>query len=108
MEKPYTASVSTSTSLGMRRTTAWYAAPMRRLFLAAILLTACNVSDETLVRVCEANGLHDAKATGFAPYSCSDDDDLATHFEAKNAAGTPVKGTVCCGWWGKDCTVRWE
>lgn len=81
---------------------------MYRLALISLLLTACNVSNATMLRVCEANGLHDVEPAGWAPFSCSKTDDLKTHFTAKNAAGTPVKGTVCCGYFMKDCTVRWE
>ncbi len=66
-----------------------------------------NVSDDTLKRVAESAGLHDVKATGLAPMSCSKHDTFRSHFTAKNASGKTVHGSVCCGWL-KDCTVRFE
>ena len=67
----------------------------------------CNVSDQTLRRTTEAAGLHDARSTGKAYFGCGEGDEFRTHFEAKNASGTLVRGTVCCGF-TKDCTVRYE
>lgn len=81
---------------------------MRTIVVILIAALGCNVSDDTLTRVCEANGLTDVRPGGWAPFSCGKDDDLKTHFTAKAADGRAVSGTVCCGYFMKDCTVRWE
>ena len=72
--------------------------------IVTVLLTACT--DETGSRkALEASGFTDISFTGFSPFSCSDSDNFATGFRAKNGAGRIVEGTVCCGLL-KSCTVR--
>jgi hypothetical protein len=43
---------------------------------------------------------------GYAMWGCGEDDTYATKFTARNPAGTMVNGVVCCGGWGKGCTIR--
>lgn len=82
---------------------------MKKLGVALVgLLLGCTVSDETLKRVVESNGLHDVQRAGWAPLSCGRGDGLRSHFTAKTAQGKVVRGTVCCGRIFKDCTVRYE
>lgn len=57
---------------------------------------------DTLVR----QGYTDVEMTGAAPFSCSKDDWSRDGFRAKGPTGVPVEGAVCCGFWGKGCTVR--
>ncbi|QXN67455.1 hypothetical protein [Stenotrophomonas phage BUCT608] len=55
--------------------------------------------------VLEANGYTDIELTGYAMFSCSDDDTFKTGFRAKSPAGQQVKGAVCSGWF-KGATIR--
>jgi hypothetical protein len=57
-------------------------------------------------QVIAAAGFTDIKLTNEAHlFRCSKGDYTAVSFEATNAVGTRVSGTVCCGWL-KSCTVR--
>ena len=60
-------------------------------------------------RVLESEGhfTHIEFKDGYQWWTCGDGDAYATGFTAKNRHGKIVDGTVCCGWWAKDCTVRW-
>ena len=81
---------------------------MRSIAVFVLVLCSCTVSDATVTRVAEANGLHDVEPASWAPMSCGKGDTLRSHFTAKNAAGKDVRGTVCCGLLFKECTVRFE
>jgi hypothetical protein len=77
---------------------------MNRLLLALLL---CSCTDEAgTIKTLRAHGFTDIQTTGFVPFECGKDDDFATGFRAKNPKGDTVEGTVCCGLWGKGCTVR--
>ena len=39
-------------------------------------------------------------------FECGSGDMYATSFTATNPVGVRVKGTVCCGWMMKGCTIR--
>lgn len=76
-----------------------------RAALLALLLCACTDEAGT-VKTLRAHGFTDIKTTGYSAWECGEDDSFATGFRAKNPAGEMVSGTVCCGMWGKGCTVR--
>jgi hypothetical protein len=78
---------------------------MKKLFALAILALACTDEDNT-VRTLQAHGFTNIQTTGFNPWSCGQDDTFSTGFIATNASGQKVSGTVCCGFIGKGCTVR--
>ena len=82
--------------------------------LYLLLLPACNVSETTAQEVLSAEGLHGIHLTGYAFFSCSEDDNFKSHFTAKrwtlqedgNRIEANVTGTLCCGLL-KGCTVRY-
>jgi hypothetical protein len=73
--------------------------------MLALALSACTDDRET-VRTLHAAGFTDVHTTGWSPFMCSKDDTFETGFVAKNPQGAKVKGTVCCGFLFKGCTVR--
>ncbi len=76
------------------------------LLVISMVLLACT--DETNARhALESQGFTDVKMTGYVYGACSDDDDTHTGFTAKNPQGHPVSGVVCCGYFLKNCTIRW-
>ena len=77
---------------------------MRSAFLALILLSCTD--EAATVKTLRAHGFTDITTTGHEMFECGKDDDFATGFRAKNPRGEVVTGTVCCGLWGKGCTVR--
>lgn len=77
---------------------------MRRTFIMICLVLGCT-DDANTVRTLQAHGFTDIQTTGYA-LGCSDSDTFATGFEATNAQGARVSGTVCCGVFLKGCTVR--
>lgn len=79
---------------------------MRIVLAVAALLGACT-DEAATIRAVEAQGFTDVETTGWAPWSCSDDDFFETGFTATNPAGQRVSGAVCCGFIVKSCTVRW-
>ena len=74
------------------------------LLLAAPLLVCCT-DEPRARRVLEEQGYADIELTGYAPWSCSNDDTFETGFRAKGPTGRAVTGAVCCGAF-KNCTVR--
>lgn len=82
---------------------------MRKIMLAAVvamsMLCSCTDEDGTR-RALEKQGFTDIRTEGYAFYACSDNDNYATKFTAKNPNGQTVSGVVCCGVL-KSCTVRW-
>lgn len=70
----------------------------------ALAVTACTDESASLPAL-DALGFTDVRFTGYAWFDCADKDTFATAFTARNAAGKPVSGAVCCGVW-KNCTVR--
>ena len=73
-------------------------------FVAVICLDCTNESAS--VEALKKSGFTEIQTTGYAAFSCSDDDTFSTGFRAKNARGDVVTGAVCCGYF-KGCTVRW-
>lgn len=75
------------------------------LVLACVLSFACTDEDNTR-RTLQMHGFSKIQTTGYSPFTCDDKDSFATGFRAINPTGHIVEGTVCCGLWGKGCTVR--
>lgn len=74
--------------------------------LLACLLTVggCTSPDKTHL-ILEREGYTDIEITGYAFFSCSQEDTFHTGFRATNLAGNRVEGAVCCGVL-KNCTIR--
>jgi hypothetical protein len=76
------------------------------LFFGASLLMLIGCTDEGRSRdTLYKAGYSDVKIGGYAYFECSDSDNFATEFKAKNPKGDVVSGTVCCGL-TKGCTIR--
>lgn len=75
--------------------------------MGIFLLSSCACSDEDAARrtLLDA-GYSDVRTTGWAMLGCGEDDSTSTGFVAKNPKGRRVEGVVCCGFWGKGCTIR--
>jgi hypothetical protein len=89
---------------------------MRNAVLIGMLLVAtlgCQVSQSDAEDVLQDEGYQNVQVTGWAPFSCSEDDEFKSSFTATRTVLNPdgstsqrdVQGTICCGWF-KDCTVR--
>ena len=78
---------------------------MKKLLIAAVLLTACFTDEPRTIRTLQSAGFKDITTTGYQAWECGEDDVTSTGFVATNPVGMRVSGTVCCGW-GKGCTVR--
>ena len=77
------------------------------IIVAAIALTGCYDSDGSK-KILDDQGYTDVKTNGHAWFACSDDDNLATSFEAVSPAGKPVAGAVCSGFLFKNATIRFN
>ena len=75
--------------------------------VGCIMGIGCKVSDGRARRVLDDQGFTDVKLGGDAWWSCGKDDSETRSFTAINARGQRIEGVVCCGVWGKACTVRW-
>ena len=85
---------------------------MRKLTMTLLLglglgltTTACT-SPERSEDILSAAGYENIDITGYAMFSCSEDDTVKTGFRATGAHGERVTGAVCCGVFGKNCTIR--
>jgi hypothetical protein len=76
------------------------------LGLLALLLLASCTDEEASRKALYSAGYTDVALTGYAFFGCGQDDTYATKFRAKNPQGNRVEGVVCCGFFGKGCTVR--
>lgn len=81
---------------------------MKRLMLALVCALAACTDEGRSSRVLREAGFEQVEFTGYEFFDCSDDDDFHTGFVARNAQGQRVEGTVCCGLFGKNCTIRFE
>lgn len=77
------------------------------------LLVGCGEMEENsrAVATMEAAGYSHVAVTGkhgmAASWNgCSESDAVAFDVTATNPAGRRVTATVCCGLWGKGCTIR--
>jgi hypothetical protein len=80
---------------------------MRATALAVIvvlLLSGCT-DEEGATEAIKDMGLTPIAVGGYGWFDCSEDDQFATKFTARNAQGRNVAGTVCSGWF-KGKTVR--
>lgn len=77
---------------------------MKRTIIIALLLSACT-DEAATVSTLQRSGFTGIRTTGYAAFSCSEDDVFATGFSAINPLGQRVSGVVCCGTF-KSCTVR--
>jgi len=83
---------------------------MKRMtsLVALLLLVLCSCTNSgATVRALKNQGFTDIRPGGYAWFACSGDDTWQTKFTATNPRGERVSGTVCCGLFLKDCTVRW-
>lgn len=79
---------------------------MKYLIVFALILPACE--DRTSVsRALDSMGMTNVQWEGYDWAACAEDDDTHTGFSATNPQGKRVRGTVCCGAFFKNCTVRW-
>ncbi len=80
-----------------------------RLALAALFsataLSACTDNKGAQEALTKA-GYTDIETTGYKMFACSEDDNFATGFRARNARGQVVEGTVC-GAVFKGSTIRY-
>lgn len=75
--------------------------------ISAIIIGAFACTDEDSTRkTLQMHGFTKVQTTGYSLLTYSDNDSFATGFRATNPAGQVVEGTVCCGLFGKGCTVR--
>ena len=75
------------------------------LAVAVPLLTACPATEDQVKDTLTAMGFTDMERTQFAIWECAKGE-IGSHFTARNPAGAPISGVVCCGWMYKVCTVR--
>jgi len=82
---------------------------MKRIALGALvacaLLVGCTDGDGAK-RVLEGAGYTNIVTGGYAGFSCSDDDMVATSFTAIGPTGIEVSGAVCRGLIFKNATIR--
>ena len=80
---------------------------MKRLLLLVGLVTTMGCADDTsTTETLRKAGYTDISTTGWAPFTCAEEDTFSTGFIAKNPRGVQVEGVVCCGLVVKACTIR--
>lgn len=83
---------------------------MRKTVVAVVMFVGVTLSgcaDEGEARRClSSHGYTNVQTTGWAPFSCSEDDTFSTGFVADNPQGQRVEGVVCSNLMLKGCTVR--
>jgi hypothetical protein len=79
------------------------------LLLVFVVLLCCGCTDMSEAnRVLSAQGYTKIQSTGYAFWSCGQDDFYHTGFIATSPNGTRVEGTVCSGIFFKGATVRFD
>lgn len=74
------------------------------IIASMMFLSSCT--DESSSRqALQSAGYTDITFTGYSVFTCGQEDNFATGFQAKNPAGQMTTGTVCCGLF-KGCTIR--
>lgn len=71
---------------------------------AIAISVGCSSASEA-ERVLSAAGYTEITTDGYAWFSCSEDDFIATKFKAKGPTGKPISGVVCSSWL-KNATIR--
>lgn len=82
---------------------------MKKLFAITVLSLAfvggCT-DDNRTISTLENAGFTNIRTTGYSMFACGKDDTFRTGFVATNPVGKEVRGTVCCGFLAKGCTIR--
>lgn len=80
---------------------------MRFVFaiILALGLGACTSPIDTR-RTLHAAGYTDVVVGSYSLFACGEGDFYATKWKAVNPQGQQVSGTVCCGLFFKNCTIR--
>lgn len=83
---------------------------MKKLLLIAVLSVALSACTDVFgaSRVLESQGMTEIELTGYAWFSCSEDDFYKTKFRAVSVTGEKVSGAVCSGLFFKGATVRYD
>lgn len=76
------------------------------IILAGAILSGCT-DGKTTRRALENQGFTNIEITGWAPFSCADEDIFRTGFRAIGPTGRVVRGTVCSGFF-KGATIRFD
>lgn len=74
--------------------------------LAVLAVSGCTTDPNDAVRTARKAGFSDVTPGGVDWFACSEDDLEGRKFTGTNAKGEVVQGVVCCGFWFKNCTVR--
>lgn len=67
----------------------------------------CAEPDPKLGHSLEKQGFTHVQVGEWDMFECAADDTISRTFSATNSNGDRVRGTICCGFWFKGCTVRW-
>ena len=80
---------------------------LKRIFLIVIAISLAACTDpKQAEKVLKQQGYTSINAGGYSWLGCSQDDTYATEFTAISPNGSPVKGAVCAGAFGKGSTIR--
>ena len=77
------------------------------LIMLVSLFIGCTNADQTK-RILSDQGYTNIEITGYAWFSCGQDDWIRTSFIAVSPAKKYVKGAVCSGFIFKNSTIRFE
>lgn len=76
------------------------------IVISLALMTAIKPSDESAIQTAQDAGYQNIQLTDNAYFACgSGDIHVGRNFTA-TMNNTQVRGTVCCGWFFKGCTIR--
>jgi hypothetical protein len=67
----------------------------------------CGAPDPKLGRSLEKQGFTKVTVGEWDAFECGTSDSISRTFTATNGNGQQVRGTICCGFFFKGCTVRW-
>lgn len=78
---------------------------MKRILWFMLLLSGCTDEDSAR-RILLEDGYTNIRIIGYEWLGCGEGDQTHTGFAAIAPSGRSVHGVICCGAWGKACTVR--
>lgn len=78
---------------------------MKNLLLSMVLLLPACSAREMAAEALYSAGYSEVHVGDWAWYGCGEDDQFHYQFVARNPAGRPSSGVVCCGMY-KNCTIR--